>query len=206
MSRQLTPKAQVTREKILRAANDLFYLHGYNATGVDRICEVAEVHKGSFYHHFASKEELAIAAIDDQWQRMKPRIDAIFSPATPPLQRLANYIRHSVQMQREKQQQTGCVCGCPLYALGSEMGTLAPALQEKIQELVGIKLCYLVSAVSEAHTSGEIVAPDPRRTAQTLIDLTEGVLMRARIMNDLAPLADLEDSLFGILGCQPVAR
>jgi TetR/AcrR family transcriptional regulator, transcriptional repressor for nem operon len=199
-------KTPDTRERLLQTAAELIWKSSYHATGVDRICEVAEVHKGSFYHHFASKEELAIAALDDQWSRMKPRIDGIFSPASPPLERLANYARLTVDLQREKQLQTGCVCGCPLYALGSEMGTLAPALQRKIQDLLEVKLRYLVSAVREAHSAGEILAPDPQRTAQMLIDLAEGVLMRARIMNDLAPLETLEADLMTLLAPQPLPQ
>jgi TetR/AcrR family transcriptional repressor of nem operon len=202
-------KTPDTRERLLQTAADLIWTSSYHATGVDKICEAAGVNKGSFYHHFASKEELAIAALEDQWVRMKPRIDEVFSPATPPLDRLANYARMTVEMQREKQLKTGFVCGCPLYALGSEMGTLAPALQHKIQALVEVKLRYLVSAVREAHAAGEIIAPDPQRTAQILIDLAEGALMRARIMNDLAPLEHLEETLFSVLlpaGTSPYAR
>ncbi|SRR5258706_404573 len=199
-------KTPDTRERLLQTAADLIWTSSYHATGVDSICEAAGVHKGSFYHHFASKEELAIAALEDQWTRIKPRIDGIFSPASPPLERLANYARMTVEMQREKQQDTGCVCGCPLYALGSEMGTLAPALQRTIQALLEVKLRYLVTAVRDAHAAGEIVAPDPQHTAQMLMDLAEGVLMRARIMNDLAALEGLESMLFAVLRSQASAR
>jgi len=199
-------KTPDTRERLLQTAADLIWTASYHATGVDRICEAAGIHKGSFYHHFASKEELAIAALDDQWTRMKPRVDEIFSSATPPLERLANYARMTVELQREKQQHTGFVCGCPLYALGSEMGTLAPALQHKIQALLEVKMRYLVSAVRDAHASGEIVAPDPQRTAQLLMDLAEGMLMRARIMNDLGTLERFEENLLALLRTPTAAQ
>jgi len=199
-------KTPDTRERLLQTAADLIWTSSYHATGVDRICEAAGIHKGSFYHHFASKEELAIAALEDQWTRIKPRVDEVFSPATPPLQRLVNYARMTVEMQREKQLHTGCVCGCPLYALGSEMGTLAPALQHKIQALLEVKMRYLVSAVRDAHAAGEIVAPDPQRTAQLLIDLAEGMLMRARIMNDLKTLERFEENLLALLHTTKAAQ
>lgn len=200
------PKAPDTRERLLQTAADLIWTSSYHATGVDSICEAAGIHKGSFYHHFASKEELAMAALEDQWLRIKPRIDEIFSPANKPLERLRNYARLTLEMQREKQLQTGCVCGCALYSLGSEMGTLAPALLQKIQGLLEIKLRYLVSAVREAHVAGEIRAPEPERVAQLLVDLIEGMLMRARIQNDLAPLEGLETAMFQVLGLQPALR
>jgi len=199
-------KTPDTRERLLQTAADLIWTSSYHATGVDSICEAAGIHKGSFYHHFESKEELAMAALEDQWLRIKPRIDEIFSPASKPLDRLRDYARLTLEMQREKQRQTGCVCGCALYALGSEMGTLAPALLQKIQGLLEIKLRYLVSAVREAHAAGDIQAPDPQRTAQMLIDLTEGVLMRARIMNDLSALDTLEADLMTLLAPQPLPQ
>jgi len=199
-------KTPDTRDRLLQTAADLIWTSSYHATGVDSICEAAGIHKGSFYHHFASKEELAMAALEDQWLRIKPRIDEIFSPANKPLDRLRKYARLTLEMQREKQQQTGCVCGCALYALGSEMGTLAPALLQKIQGLLEIKLRYLVSAVREAHSLGEIRAPEPERVAQLLVDLVEGMLMRARIQNDLAPLEGLEAAMFQVLGLQPALR
>lgn len=199
-------KPHETRERLLQTAADLIWTSSYHATGVERICEVAQVNKGSFYHHFGSKEELAVAAIEEQWSKLKPRVDGIFSPASPPLERLAQYARMTVEMQREKQRETGCVCGCPLYALGSEMGSQAPALQKKIQSLLEVKLRYLVSTVREAHAAGEIVAPDPQRTAQLLVDVVEGMLMRARIQNDLAALASLEETLFSVLGLRPASQ
>ncbi len=48
--------------KFLDAALHLFRAHGYAATTVDDICARAALTKGSFFHHFDSKEALAIAA------------------------------------------------------------------------------------------------------------------------------------------------
>ena len=54
--------APPSRTRLLSAAIDLVRVHGYNATRVEDVCAAAGVTKGSFFHHFASKEELAIAA------------------------------------------------------------------------------------------------------------------------------------------------
>ncbi|NJE13628.1 TetR/AcrR family transcriptional regulator [Thermococcus sp. LS2] len=47
-----------TREKILKAARELFAEKGYDKTTVDEIVERAGVAKGTFYNYFKSKEEL----------------------------------------------------------------------------------------------------------------------------------------------------
>ena len=53
-----------TRLKLLDAARDVIRTKGYAATTVDDICAAAGVTKGGFFHHFPSKEQLGIAAIE----------------------------------------------------------------------------------------------------------------------------------------------
>ncbi len=53
-----------TKTKLLEAARDVIRGQGYAATTVDDICDAAGVSKGSFFHHFASKDELGVAAIE----------------------------------------------------------------------------------------------------------------------------------------------
>lgn len=59
--RPVTPSA---RERLLGAAFGLVRAKGYNATTVDDLCAAAGVTKGAFFHHFASKADLAVAAAD----------------------------------------------------------------------------------------------------------------------------------------------
>jgi len=54
--------AGAARQKLLDAALTLIRTKGYEATTVDDICQGAAVAKGAFFHHFKSKEALAIAA------------------------------------------------------------------------------------------------------------------------------------------------
>jgi AcrR family transcriptional regulator len=54
---------QTARERILRTAYDLFVREGINKVGVDRISREADVTKMTLYRHFASKNDLAVAAV-----------------------------------------------------------------------------------------------------------------------------------------------
>ncbi|WP_194921382.1 TetR/AcrR family transcriptional regulator, partial [Catenulispora rubra] len=59
------------RERLLTAAEDLFYAEGIRAVGVERILTVSGVGRASFYRHFASKDELVIAVLtrtDERWR------------------------------------------------------------------------------------------------------------------------------------------
>ena len=58
------PKTPNARAKLLRAALGVIRVKGYSATSVDELCAAAGVTKGAFFHHFATKEALAVAAAD----------------------------------------------------------------------------------------------------------------------------------------------
>jgi TetR/AcrR family transcriptional repressor of nem operon len=189
-----------TRERLLKTASDLIWSNSYHATGVDRICAESGVKKGSFYHFFASKEELAIAVLEEGWQEWRPQLDAIFSPSIAPLERLRSYIREGIRKQEEAKLQMGVVCGCPLFALGAEIGTHESPLRAKIEELLVLHFRYVESALRDAHARGDTHAPDPGRRARLILDCIDGATTRARIMNDLAPLREIEQSIFEILG------
>ena len=62
------PKAG--RDRIVAAAIVLYYYHGFNAVGIDRVIESAGVTKTTFYKHFESKDDLMVAAVlrRDQWE------------------------------------------------------------------------------------------------------------------------------------------
>jgi AcrR family transcriptional regulator len=55
MEKNIQPRSEETRTKILAKAEELFALQGYDATGVQDICDAAKVSKGAFYHHFPTK-------------------------------------------------------------------------------------------------------------------------------------------------------
>lgn len=58
------PRTSDARERIVTSAARLFLERSYQAVGVDELCRAADVRKGSFYHYFPSKSELAKAVID----------------------------------------------------------------------------------------------------------------------------------------------
>jgi AcrR family transcriptional regulator len=64
------PPKKTGRDRLLAVAIDLFYSHGFQAVGLDQVLEAAGVSKTTFYKHFASKDELMLAAVRlrDQWE------------------------------------------------------------------------------------------------------------------------------------------
>ena len=66
-----------TRQKLIETAKNLIWTSSYGAVSVDDICRTANVKKGSFYHYFPSKQDLALAAMEEyqQW-----KVEAIMKP------------------------------------------------------------------------------------------------------------------------------
>jgi TetR/AcrR family transcriptional repressor of nem operon len=58
------PERGEARTRLLEAARDVIRAQGFAAASVDEICKAAGVTKGAFFHQFASKEQLGVAAAD----------------------------------------------------------------------------------------------------------------------------------------------
>ena len=194
------PRHTDSRQRLLEIATELIWESSYGRASVDRICERAEIRKGSFYHHFESKEQLALLAIEHQWQQYRRELNDIFSPLVPPMERLHLYFAKGREIQTEMRDKVGFVCGCPLFSLGCEIGTQEPALRAKIHEILEQHLKYLEATIRDAHLAEEIVAPDSAAKARVVFDYCEGAHTRARIMNDLRPILEIEHGVMDILG------
>lgn len=81
------------REKLLDAALGVIREQGYAATSVDALCARAGVTKGAFFHHFRSKEALAVAAAD-HWSATTSALfaEADYHKPADPLARVLAYV------------------------------------------------------------------------------------------------------------------
>jgi TetR/AcrR family transcriptional repressor of nem operon len=188
------------------AARTLIWENSYGSTSVDAICLKAGVRKGSFYHFFESKSTLAAEAIESDWQAKRARLDEMFSPQVPPLDRLRNYFDYILDRQAAAHAECGCVLGCPLLSLGCEVSTQDPLIREKVQEILGRQLKYFETAIRDAHGEGSISAPNPRSKARSLYALIQGALTQARILDDLDVLRDARLGIFDLLGIPASGR
>src|SRR6202165_590750 len=82
------PKRLSARDRLLAAADELFYAEGVHVVGVDRIVERAGVTKASLYNTFGSKDELVRAYLENHFRRRQNRIARILASHTSPRERL----------------------------------------------------------------------------------------------------------------------
>jgi len=190
------------KERLMEAVRELIWTGSYGSTTIDQICEKAGVKKGSFYYFFDSKADLAVAAVDAEWQVRRLDLDSIFSPTIPPLERLQNYCDYGFRLQSEIKAKCGCVLGCPLFSLGAEISTQENQLQKKIQEILNQKRRYLESTIRDAHAAGLVHAPDAAAKARILFAYYQGLLTQARIQNNLESLREAINATYELLGAK----
>jgi AcrR family transcriptional regulator len=76
------------RDRLLAAANELFYAEGIQTVGIDRIIERAGVAKASLYNHFRSKEELVAAYLASRHQLTTSRLAAAMARVDDPREKI----------------------------------------------------------------------------------------------------------------------
>ena len=188
------------KERLMDAALELMWEESYGAVTIDDICTRADVKKGSFYYFFASKAELAVAALERMWETdWKPRLDGLFSSSIEPVQRLTAYLEGIYQKHADMKLKSGKVLGCPVCSVGSEVSTQEIDVSATIRDIFGRKRKYYESTIRDAVASGAIEPCDPAQKALALAGLIEGIVSQARIMNDPEVIRELPAMALGLL-------
>src|ERR1700691_3954213 len=86
-SSAMTTRASA-RERLLEAANELFYAEGVQTVGIDRIIERAGVAKASLYNVFGSKEALVAAYLASRHDRTTTRLAEVLATVDDPRQKI----------------------------------------------------------------------------------------------------------------------
>ena len=134
-------------------------------------------------------------------------MEKIFAPAIPPLDQLAQYCDAVYRRQKTKRKEFGRVCGCAFTCLGLELSTQDESVRHKSQQIIE-RLCrYLETALRDAARAGLIERKDFPVMARELYRCIIGVLVEAKIENDLEVIRQLKPSIWRLIGaCQKGVR
>jgi TetR/AcrR family transcriptional regulator, transcriptional repressor for nem operon len=164
------------RSKLLDAAVEIIRQKGYAATSVDELCARAGVTKGAFFHHFPSKDSLAVAAAN-YWQELS---DALFAAApyhrlNDPLDRILGYLDFRKAMLRGDVAEFSCLAGTMLQ----EAYQTHPDIRLACDATIGSHAATVESDIADAMKLYRIRAP---WTAESLALHTQAVLQGAFIL------------------------
>ena len=191
-----------TRQKLIDTALELIWKSSYGSVSVDDICKAADVKKGSFYHFFPSKVDLALAAMDANVDDWKVLHDDVFSASREPIERIEHYADVIYQKQAEAAAQYGQGCGCSLACLAAEMAPQEDRIRQKFEEITTHKKRYFESTFRDMIADGSLPPKtDVSAKTEEVLSYIIGQLMVARIQNNLEPLKrDLKQGLLSLIG------
>jgi TetR/AcrR family transcriptional repressor of nem operon len=192
------------RERIIDAAGELWQARSYADVGVSEICEHAEVQKGSFYHFFSSKQDLGLAVIDENWQRLGAgEMASILTGPRPPLERLALYLERGLERQLELKAATGATVGCCFGNLAVELGTVDPVLRQRLSQLFDDWAALLQGTLDDAVAAGDLPEIDTGQAARAILAYLEGLGVLIKAKDDPLSAADLLPLVLRLAGADP---
>ncbi|MGZ5836160.1 MAG: TetR/AcrR family transcriptional regulator [Xanthobacteraceae bacterium] len=160
---------------MLDAARDIIRAKGYAATTVDDICGAAGVTKGGFFHHFASKEQLAKAAIE-QFGAMATKLftTAPYSALPDPRDRVFGYVDFRAQILVGEIAQYTCLMGTTVQEVYATHPELRTAANQGMSEHVDM-------LTRDIEAAKKLYAPDATWTAESVGYFMQSVLQGAFI-------------------------
>jgi TetR/AcrR family transcriptional repressor of nem operon len=175
-----------TREHLIDVGVRLMHEKGYSATGLTDILKAADVPKGSFYHHFASKEDFAAAALERYGMREREHTAAILNDTTiPPLKRLRRYFTDLVKIYGQK----GAIPGCMMGRFSLDIAAENTLLRKRITGSFDHWQQTIATVIQQAVAQKELPAStDPEPLAGFLLNSWEGALLRSQAEKSDAPL------------------
>jgi TetR/AcrR family transcriptional repressor of nem operon len=194
-----------TRDHLIDVGVKLMHEHGYNTTGLTEILKAANVPKGSFYHHFASKEDFAAAALERYIEREAAHSAAVLGGSNAsPLKRLKRYFTELIKTYG----QTGPIQGCMMGRFSLELAQENVQLKKRISTAFAHWQHTIAGVVREAVIQKELVADtDPELLAGFILNSWEGALLRSQAEKSDAPLSTFMRYVFdGLLAKRELKR
>jgi TetR/AcrR family transcriptional repressor of nem operon len=135
-----------SKTKLLDAAVHVIRAKGYSATRIEDICEAARLTKGSFFHHFDSKEELALAAVD-YWKDGSGELfaSASYHTIADPLDRLLAYVDYRKTLLRGDLPDFTCLAG----TMVQEVYDTHPAIREVCDRTISEHAATLIPDIEQ---------------------------------------------------------
>ena len=171
--------ARNTKQNLVDAGSQLFLERGYNETGLNDILAAAGVPKGSFYHHFQSKEDFALEVVNQYGDGALGFLMSLLEDRSrPPLERIRTFFE-AVFTEFEAK---GCRHGCLLGNLGQELADAHEPIRTAIETHLERWSAAIASCLDEAVANGELAgSTDTRLLAGLMIDGFQGAALRMKL-------------------------
>jgi AcrR family transcriptional regulator len=188
--KQAPTARQSARDRLLAAANELFYNEGVHTVGIDRIIEQAGVAKASLYNTFGSKDELVRAYLETRQASLVRRIMRAVDHYDTPRERLLAVFEGQQELFAQPNYRG---CAFARASAESQPGDVAEQATEAYRQWVRALLTELAAQAG---------APEPELLSRQLHLLYEGSAQSARMDADPAAAATARAAAATLLDAQ----
>ncbi len=180
-----------TSERLIEATRELLWERGYVGTSPKAVQQAAGAGQGSMYHHFAGKQDLALAAIRRSAEELGAAAEAVLGGGGSAYARVEAYLRRERDVLR----------GCPVGRLTMDPEVIAdPELRAPVEEVLGRVRGRIAEVVQEGVDSGELSGSlDPAEIAATVLATVQGGYVLARATGSPAPFDAAVRGLLALL-------
>jgi TetR/AcrR family transcriptional repressor of nem operon len=164
-----------SKDRLLNAALQVIRAKGYAAATVDDICHQAGLTKGSFFHHFKSKDDLALSTAA-YWGTMTEGFFAAapYRSLPDPLDRLLGYVDFRVEILQGELPEYTCLLG----TLVQETYATHPEIRAACDKVLSVHIAHLTRDVEAAR---QLYVPDATWSANSVGYFIQSVLQGAFI-------------------------
>ncbi len=179
-----------TKERILDAAEQIMLEKSFHSVGLSEILKAVGVPKGSFYHHFESKEQFGVELLKHyvaDASAYKRQVLLATEPEADPRRRLLTYFETAIGRFLESEGK----CPCLVVKLASEVSDFSEPMRQVLAEGLAEWGGILESLLQEG-IDKKTIRPtrDPRVTARLIGSLWSGAMQTATILRDVEPLRE----------------
>lgn len=178
-------KADRTRQSIVEKTALLFNMKGFSGTSITDMMEATGLTKGSIYGNFASKDEVALAVFDYNFQTVSNYIKTRVEAKLTSIEKLLVY----VETYRNFQKLPFLAAGCPILNTGTESDDTHPLLRERvINALTSWKTTierHIKTGIERKEMKPSINIPE---FSLVFISLVEGGVFQTKVTGKMAPL------------------
>jgi len=179
--------------RILEAALRVFREKGYSATRIEDVCEAAGLTKGSFFHHFDSKEELAIGAAD-YWSEQTAALfaGAPYHVPVDPLERVLAYVDFRKELLHGELPEFTCLVGTMTQEVYATHPPIREACEASISGHAATLIPDIEAAIKKYGIEGDWTAESLALFTQAAI---QGAFIIAKAKNGVGPAIAMVDHL-----------
>ena len=177
-----------TRKNLIDSAFDEIYSNGYQGASLTTILKNAKVHKGSMYHFFENKKDMALVCIKEKiYERFVQRYSLILALESGYLEAFIAGIKDTSQRDFNK--------GCPIANIVQEMSNIDEDFKVLMEEIYQSFRKNIKNILDIAIQKNEMKECDTRKLALYIASVLEGAVLSAKATQNIQDYTDVIDIL-----------